>query len=107
MHRNAGTLAVDSHEPIAAEIAQTRAHVQPARIGPVVQARVRDELLSGAETRAGMRARALAVGARWKPIVELLVSVHTCRANAASALFRRSARSTGRRSARDAARRRA
>ena len=49
-------LPIHAHEPVAANVAQARAQVEPARIRPVVETHVRDEFLPGAEARRRMRA---------------------------------------------------
>jgi len=56
---HAGALPIHAHEPFIAHRSQTRPQVEPARIGPVVQARVRDEDMPGSDGQPEMRAGAV------------------------------------------------
>ena len=48
------SLTMDAHEPLIGECAQARAKIEPSWIRPVVEAHMRDELLSGEGRQARM-----------------------------------------------------
>jgi hypothetical protein len=76
LHRHARALTMHAHQPVAAQVAQTRAQIQPARVRASVQAHVRGEFLSRAEARSRVGAGPPAADAVGKPVVELLRRAH-------------------------------
>ncbi|GFE80066.1 hypothetical protein GCM10011487_20660 [Steroidobacter agaridevorans] len=71
MDRHTDPLPIDANQPISSHFAQAGAKVQAARVRSVVKAHVRNELLAGAEARAGMRARSPAAGSARQSVVKL------------------------------------
>lgn len=70
MQVDCGTLAVRAHQPFITAGTQAGAQIEPARIGMIEQARMRQELIAGASCATGMRARTAATNAATHLVVK-------------------------------------